>query len=365
MHQPSSDQDNQYLAPANILPPSLSVQHRDENSDLQVFSSGASIPAHSTPKHHTPSPNTTHGMLDALSITHSASLPVPCPGSLRSSSEPTSAGASPHQEMVSEHSHETGDVHSSYEAADPHQQEGVSGFLESANISRDNSDFSLSSSASQLSRASLQKASQMLYSAMDAMVNYSQDQLWYRSNSSASIPRPPHSDNSSTYSDITGAGRDNPWGKKQSWSFHGCHSVRQVKMRRTPSAPGRNRNHVDRPLASHDTAPELAHADIEVTTQKDPIPSDHTDSHDEGLTMVNIPDVHDREKGDQPYSSSPGQSDATPRQSVAVDIRRQSTLSDATIIKRNSAASEAHSEHTVTSPRTSVHGKGEYGPIVC
>ena len=333
---------------------------------------------HSTPKRqqNTASPDLNHELFDALAITPHQNMPVPPSHPLDVSSDHFHTSGTcpiditPHHERGSSleqstSTHTTGE----YSFTDSHQnsnsnlqwggQEGYDHPSRSANLSRDSSNYSLSSSVSQLSKASLQIAGQMLRTAMDVVVNQSQEQLhsWYHSSSTSttSIPRPPHSDTSSMYSEVEAGNRD-PWAKKQSHSFHGSHSTNthQVRVRRTPSAPVRKRDLVSRQLANH-AANEFtdsqfsAEMGAEGFSESFPAhtPEDYITMKPVNNTSVGCSDSHEN-------------SEATPRQSVAVaDSRRQSTLSDATI-KRVSVTSQSPSEMTIASPRTSVYGKGEF-----
>ena len=235
-------------------------------------------------------------------------------------------------------------------------QEGYDHPSQSANLSRDSSNYSLSSSISQLSKASLQKAEQLLYRAMDVVAHQSQDQLhWYHSasTSTASIPRLPQSDTSSMYSDV-GAGNKDPWAKKQSHSFHGrvTTNTHQVRMRRTPSVPVRNRDFISRHRQVAGSVRNHARCEFAtpfgVETRTEPI-IDSFSAYAELKQPANQSTIE---------HAADTHSDGTPGQSVTADSRRQSTISDATI-KRVSVASETPSETTITSPRTSVYGKGE------
>ena len=147
-----------------VLGPPTASGHQEEFEDrvcseLHIGSRG---PVHSTPRRHKDtSPELSHELLDVLAINHSQNTSAP------HSSDPLSEEISPHPEIASSHEQSTpaltGEYHSSFDSSNPQwSQEAYSHPSESANISRDSSDYSLSSSVSQLSKASLHKASQML-----------------------------------------------------------------------------------------------------------------------------------------------------------------------------------------------------------
>ena len=323
---------------------------------MQAFASVAT-PSYSTPKHSTSASIVTHNLLDALPI---PSVPGHSPMH-HSSSEPHSAEVSPHSEMVSSPEESpplfTRKHNSSNEATNTHTKyKEPYHSSRSATISRESSDYSLSSSVSELSKASLEIATKMIHNAMYAVArgvnSYSQEQLQYHSNSNASIPQPPHFDSISIHSDIAGA----PLGQKQSRSFHGTHSTGRVKMRRTPSAPSHNRHYIHKPMASSAPHSGGLHTQVEDKRQVKPILHEFTDSYDHEEHQAMMPPAIP-ENRELLYHC--GSSEATPRVSMSVESWRVSTVSDATTIKRNSAASEAPSESTLVSPRTSVYGKGE------
>ena len=302
---------------------------------------------------------------------------VPSSTSLCASSDPFPSGSSPveiaprHERGSSlEHSTSahTGEYQSSFNGSQQNSgsnlqwggQEGYDHPSRSANLSRNSSNHSLSSSVSQLSKASLQKAEQLLCRAMDVVANQSQDQLdSYHSASTTSIPRLPQSDTSSMYSDV---GNKDPWAKKLSHSYHGrlTTNTHQGRMRRTPSVPVRNRGFASRHHQVAGSVPNHARCEITdtqfgVKTRTEPISDSFSaDAPDEDWITMKQP----ANQSTTEHADTHEHSDATPGQSVTADSRRQSTISDATI-KRVSVASETLSETTITSPRTSVYGKGE------
>ena len=345
----------------------------DIGSELHVTSSGG-IVVHSTPIKRQPnsSPDLGHELF--LPVSHQPhQTPLPPSTSLYDSSDPFPVGIPHHHERVHSLEQSTSaqveDYQSPFHNSHPNSnlqwggQEGYDHPSRSANLSRDSSSYSLSSSTSQLSRTSMKLATQLISTSMNVLAHQLQQDQWYHSasTSTTSIPRPPHSDTSSMYSDA-GALNQDPWAKKQSHSFHGRHSssTHQVKMRRTPSVPARNRDFIHRSLAcsapSH-PATEFTDTSLDVETGAEDIGDGfptHTPDEDP-ITMKQL------EHQAPPTRHLDGQNDfdSTPRQSVAADSRRQSTVSDATI-KRVSVTSEATSDTTVVSPRTSVYGKGEY-----
>lgn len=229
----------------------------------------------------------------------------------------------------------------------------------SADVSRQGSVHSLCSSQS---RCSLNyKASQMAHIAIDIMAHVSGDQLsdTYNSNSTSSISsavRHTQSETASMYSDHETA-HVNAWKKKQSHSFHGVHST-HLPMRRSPSVPTRNRSYMHRSAIYPIPATEDIEAQYDASQSDLGSKVSNEDlSEDEPPSIITRRRKSNHKVSSEQFEFQSLLSDATPRQSVAID-KRQSTISDATLKRqsvisdgRYSAASEATSEH-VTSPRS-------------
>lgn len=317
----------------------------------------------STPKHDTYAVNSDHELLDMLRtpIAHIQ----PQTSYVNSTTETTPVSVQQQNSSLyqsgSAHSNSSREqYHSSYGSvpSNPNSRDGRDLHhrkpSRSADVSRQGSVHSLCSSQS---RCSLNyKASQMAHMAIDIMAHVSGDQLsdTYNSNSTSSISsavRHTQSETASMYSDHETA-HVNAWEKKQSHSFHGVHST-HLPMRRSPSVPTRNRSYTHRsaryPIPATESQYDASQSDLGSKVSNEDL------SEDELIITRRRKSNH--KVSSEQFESQSLLSDATPRQSVAID-KRQSTISDATLKRlsvisdgRYSATSEATSEH-VTSPRS-------------